>query len=179
MPFVVSRVRERNLTVAPAATDSDDNIRINPPPRKRPPLGATSPAPDYTVGYARPPEHSKFKRGQSGNPKGRPKEAKGLKTLTRKILTEKVTVRTPSGPRRMSKMEAGLLKMTEKAFSGDMRALQALATLYSQSVPEERAESSGPASQDTLDEHDAAALAAFTTIVRSSITTAQDGEDAR
>ncbi|MFZ3585531.1 DUF5681 domain-containing protein, partial [Loktanella sp. DJP18] len=30
----------------------------------------------YSVGYAKPPESSRFKKGKSGNPKGRPKGAK-------------------------------------------------------------------------------------------------------
>jgi uncharacterized protein DUF5681 len=36
----------------------------------------TLPRSEYTVGYGKPPEHSRFRKGQSGNPKGRPKGAK-------------------------------------------------------------------------------------------------------
>ena len=47
----------------------------------------------YTIGYGKPPEHSRFQKGQSGNKKGRPKGARNLKTETIEELSETVTVR--------------------------------------------------------------------------------------
>ena len=35
---------------------------------------------DYEIGYGRPPKHTQFKKGQSGNPEGRPKGIKSLST---------------------------------------------------------------------------------------------------
>jgi hypothetical protein len=44
------------------------------------------------VGYRRPPRHSRFQRGQSGNPRGRQKGVKSLPDIVRKIVGQKVTV---------------------------------------------------------------------------------------
>ncbi len=35
---------------------------------------------DYEVGYGKPPRHTRFQPGRSGNPRGRPKDTKNLKT---------------------------------------------------------------------------------------------------
>lgn len=43
--------------------------------KKRPKMDASG---DYEVGYRKPPESTRFQKGQSGNPNGRPKKTKGL-----------------------------------------------------------------------------------------------------
>ena len=43
-------------------------------------------------GYKNAPDHTKFKKGQSGNPGGRPKGAKGIKTLLAKELKASITI---------------------------------------------------------------------------------------
>lgn len=115
---------------------------VNPRPRIRP-VAAQQPAPpstsepEHKVGYKSPPLHTRFQKGQSGNRRGRPKGAKALKTMVREILTQKVSVRTPQGAKRMTKMEAMLHKILEQAFSGNLRALQAFIKLYEAAVPDE------------------------------------------
>lgn len=55
---------------------------------------------EYEVGYRKPPRHTRFRKGQSGNPKGRPKGAKNLKTELEEELQEKIVVREGRPERR-------------------------------------------------------------------------------
>ena len=92
--------------------------------RKRRPR--TQPLDDYTVGYGRPPAHSQFKPGQSGNPHGRPKGAANLTTLIAKAMNEKVVVQEGGRRRTITKAEAAAKQLTNKAASGDLRAIREL-----------------------------------------------------
>lgn len=121
-----------------------------------------SPGAVYYVGYKKPPVHGQFKPGQSGNPKGRPKGAKGLNTMVREILGSKVAVRTPNGVKKISKIEAVLQKTVEKALSGDPRAQMELVKLWKNAVPElQQAENSGQSDAEDLTASDLAILEAF------------------
>lgn len=113
--------------------------RLHPPPQ---PEGITTDPPGdenpsvYDVGYRKPPQHSRFRPGQSGNPRGRPRAAKGLKTIVRETMTAKVPVRTAAGEKKMSRMEAVLHKTVELGMKGNPRALAQLIALYATAVPE-------------------------------------------
>jgi hypothetical protein len=74
------------------------------------------------VGYKRPPVNRQFKPGQSGNPKGRPKGRKNFKTIFVEVLSKKVKVRDKNGTRTMSKLEAMIEVMANKALAGDPHA---------------------------------------------------------
>lgn len=78
---------------------------------------------DYEVGYGRPPRHSRFKPGESGNPKGRPKEARNLATELELELKSGVTVREDGASRRVSKRKAVIKALVLKAMRGDTRAI--------------------------------------------------------
>lgn len=127
---------EMTKTVQPTRPD------ILPPARRRqrvasPPAdSAKAGRPDYDVGYKKPPRHSQFKPGQSGNPKGRSKGAKGMKTLVRENLTARVKVRTAKGTRSVPHAEALLLKLMEMAQRGNLRAALTLLGWYSDAVPD-------------------------------------------
>ena len=54
---------------------------------------------DYEVGYGKPPRNAGFKKGQSGNPRGRPPGSENLTTLLNEALNEPVTI-TENGQRR-------------------------------------------------------------------------------
>src|SRR5687767_1436722 len=81
---------------------------------------------DYKVGYRRPPKHSQFQPGRSGNPKGRPKPRDNLLTMLQRILTEKISLREGNQIRRVSKAEALVRSMIVGAMKGDPKAINAL-----------------------------------------------------
>ncbi len=81
---------------------------------------------EYEVGYGKPPEHSRFKKGRSGNPRGRPKGSKNLATLLDQALDEPVLVNEHGQRRQISKREAVLKQLVNKAASGDAKSMQLL-----------------------------------------------------
>ena len=81
---------------------------------------------DYEVGYGRPPRHTRFKKGQSGNPKGRPGGAKNLSTLVNEALNERVIVAEDSGRRKISKREAIVKQIVNRSTTADWRAVKIL-----------------------------------------------------
>jgi hypothetical protein len=74
------------------------------------------------IGYKNPPEHTRFKKGQSGNPRGRTKGQPNLKTDLVAELREVIKVNEGGAPRRITKQRALLKAMTARAIGGDGRA---------------------------------------------------------
>jgi|GEM_PF-3077326 len=81
-----------------------------------------APAADYQVGRGRPPKHTQFKPGQSGNPKGRPKGTPNHRTTVDKVMNEKVSVREGEKIRRIKKFEAVVQAQANKGMKGDARS---------------------------------------------------------
>ncbi len=67
--------------------------------------------PPYDVGYKKPPKGKRFKKGQSGNKKGRPKGVKNIGTLFKKILNESITIQE-NGKARKSTMRETIVRRT-------------------------------------------------------------------
>ena len=86
----------------------------------------------HAVGYKRPPVHTQFKPGQSGNPSGRTKGSKNLTTLFRKILNEQVSLREGDETRKITKAEAILRGVVVGAMKGDSRSVMTLFRLAEQ-----------------------------------------------
>ena len=74
--------------------------------------------------YRKPPEHTRFKKGQSGNPRGRP--AKNLPALLAAALNEKVTVTENGKRRQVTKREAVIAQLVNKSASAELRATKML-----------------------------------------------------
>lgn len=86
----------------------------------------------YAVGYGRPPRHTRFQPGQSGNPSGRPKGAQNFKSLFQKILKEQISLREGAVTKKISKAEAILRGLVIGAMKGDARSVMALFRLAEQ-----------------------------------------------
>ena len=81
---------------------------------------------DHEVGYRKPPRHTRFTKGQSGNPRGRPPGAKNLKTLLSDALNEFVIVSENGGRRKITKREAIVTQLVNRSASADFRAIKIL-----------------------------------------------------
>ena len=106
----------------PESGGAGDGNRKTPPP----------PPPDENddgVGYKRPPKKHRFKPGQSGNPAGRGKGAKGLKSILKKELSGRVRITENGKTRSISKMELLIKRLVEKGGKGDFKSLAKLLDL--------------------------------------------------
>jgi hypothetical protein len=87
----------------------------------------------YAVGYGRPPLHTQFKAGQSGNPKGKPKGRKKMGTLFQEALSKRISIRQGEAVRKVSRAEAMILALFSKALKGDAKACATLIAFAQQS----------------------------------------------
>ena len=81
---------------------------------------------DYPVGYGKPPPHTRFVKGQSGNPRGRLPGAQNMKTLLTKALNELVVVTDHGGRRKVSKRQAIVTQIVNRAAKPDFKAIPIL-----------------------------------------------------
>jgi hypothetical protein len=81
---------------------------------------------DAEVGYKHPPLDSQFRRGQSGNPRGRRKGQRNVAPVVTEILSQLVTVKQGGKARRVSKGNAVILMLMSKAQNGDGMAVKAM-----------------------------------------------------
>ena len=96
---------------------------------------------DYEVGYGKPPAHTRFKPGLSGNPKGRPKGTRNLKSDLAEELAERLVI-TEAGKRQtISKQRAMIKSLMAKAVSGDVRSANTLLDLCNRLLSEREHES--------------------------------------
>jgi len=79
---------------------------------------------EYDVGYGKPPKASQFPKGQSGNSRGRPKENPGIAAMFRRVSKQVVQTNGKSGQQRMTKLEASITQLVNKAATGDLKALK-------------------------------------------------------
>ena len=87
---------------------------------------------DYPVGYGRPPKHSQWKKGQSGNKRGRPKGAQALGNILDQEQNEMVTITENGVQKRLSKLHVAVKAAFAKAMKGDARALNQLRAWYTE-----------------------------------------------
>jgi hypothetical protein len=81
------------------------------------------------VGFKKPPKHTQFRKGRSGNPKGRPKERKNFTTSLNALLNERMAVREGGKIRSVTKGEAIALRFVHEALNGNRQFLRDLTKL--------------------------------------------------
>jgi hypothetical protein len=81
---------------------------------------------NYEVGYGKPPRHTRFQKGRSGNPAGRPRGKKNLATLLSDALDQKIIVVESGRRKKISKREAIVTQLVNKSASADLKATQIL-----------------------------------------------------
>jgi Family of unknown function (DUF5681) len=86
----------------------------------------------YTVGYGKPPLHTRFRKGFSGNKRGRPRRATDLASLLSRALNRPNTV---EGRRAGTQREAIVAALVEKSASGNLQATKLLFELMRQISP--------------------------------------------
>jgi hypothetical protein len=97
------------------------------------------------VGYCKPPKNSRFKLGKSGNPRGRPRGCLNLGTVLQRALGEKVVISENGRCKVMTKLEAAIIQLVNKAASGDGHAIRYLCQLVASA--EERSVAVEPIAQ--------------------------------
>ena len=81
---------------------------------------------DYEVGYGKPPRHTRFKPGRSGNPRGRPSGSKNLATVLSEALNEPVIVAEDGRRRKITKRQAIIKQLVNRSAKADLRATKIL-----------------------------------------------------
>lgn len=97
----------------------------------------TADDPNGNSGYRRPPSEHKFKPGHSGNPKGRPKGARNLKTDFEELLSGTVYATINGKRRQISRQELLLLNLWENAAGKDIKAARTLLEWVFKLIPPE------------------------------------------
>lgn len=126
----------------------------------------------YEVGYGKPPRHSQFKSGESGNPNGRPKGARNLATDLKEELEEKIVVTEGGKSHETTKQRAMIKSLLSKALKGDTRAASVLVNLKVGLDALESARSEG----HELSEDDQAVLDAFKSQILQQIQSEKGGK---
>ena len=83
----------------------------------------------YEVGFGKPPKQSRFQKGASGNPKGRPKGKRNLATVVEQTLRESIVIKENGMRLTVTKLEAAVKQLVNKAVSGDLIAFRQLTAL--------------------------------------------------
>ncbi len=94
--------------------------------------------PEYEVGYGKPPQSTQFKKGKSGNPKGRPKASKNVGTMLEEIFYRKIPITENGNRREVPMLEAILRQLANSAAKGEIRSVDRVLKLL-------------PTLQDSLD----------------------------
>ena len=131
------------------------------------------PSDDTPVGYGRPPVHSRFRKGRSGNPSGR-RRGKGLHSLLQEALDETVVLRVGGKRRRVSKAEVVISGLVERSALGDWHSARLLFDVMRRLEPKGRRDADPDPSEQA-----AAAKSARERLIRELDRLAEEAEQKR
>ncbi len=83
---------------------------------------------EYEIGYGKPPKATRFQKGQSGNPKGRPKGSLNVATILERAMLQKVQVKENGQARAYTKLEVAITQLANKAAGGDLKAFREISS---------------------------------------------------
>ena len=89
---------------------------------------------DYEVGRGKPPKQHRFKPGQSGNPGGRKKGSRNLRTVLEDTAHMEIEISEGGRTRRVSLIEGLALKLAQAGLGGNVRAIDLFLEHYSRTV---------------------------------------------
>jgi hypothetical protein len=122
------------------------------------------------TGYGNPPMHTRFTKGKSGNPKGRPKGSQNLATILAKAGRQRIKVTENGRTRYITKFEASMLQLMNQAVSGDLKAIRELHSWITSLEDSDQA----TLAQSVPREDDATVMASMLERIRNSENVAQE-----
>src|ERR1700730_6577087 len=93
---------------------------MNSPTRRRQPMPPDDER-DYEVGYGKPPRHTRFELGRSGNPRGRPGGSKNLSTLLSEALQEQAIVLANGRRPKIARRHAIITQLVNRSAKADLK----------------------------------------------------------
>jgi len=112
---------------------------------------------EYQVGRGRPPLHTRFKKGQSGNPRGPRPRPKNLPALLVAALNEPVVASADGDSRQITKREAVIAQLVDMSTGADLRAMKMLIDMLKDieeragTAPPPKASSLTPADEEVVE----------------------------
>jgi hypothetical protein len=85
---------------------------------------------EYEVGRGKPPRASQFQPGQSGNPGGRKKGSRNLKTIVLEVLDSEIEITEGGRRRTVPVVQALMLRQVQEGLRGQLRAIESLLDRY-------------------------------------------------
>jgi hypothetical protein len=80
----------------------------------------------YEIGYRRPPKTGQFKKGQSGNPKGRPKGSGNFMTLLDQELNQTITVNENGKKKEITRLHAAVKRLVSDVLQGNQKTMMSM-----------------------------------------------------
>lgn len=105
---------------------------------------------DNQIGYGKPPKHTRFRKGRSGNPKGRPKGRRNMAKILEEMLSQPVLVKRNGREQRVAFREAYMHKLMSKTLEGSPRDMVTLLKALHDYFPEALQPESQPLKELTI-----------------------------